>query len=160
MAKRRVLSAEQYHQTDAPTYAGTTDGSFKQSANMATVRYQPAHHNPQAPLAQQGQGETLGTWVFNEEKGKAEGLLASSIELMMDSKLAPHATIGLHQHQQTEEIYYLLEGQLNIELHRADEQLQLQLNPGDAHLIRPGESHFVQAGPDGARIIVIAARTL
>ncbi|MBD1388096.1 cupin domain-containing protein [Neiella sp. HB171785] len=159
MTKPPVLSAEQYHQTDAPTYAGQTDGSHKQSALMARVRYQPAHHNPDAPAAQQGQGETLGTWIFNEEANKAEGLLASNIQLMMDSTLAPHATIGLHQHQDTEEIYYLLEGQLSIELHRAGEPAKtLQLHPGDAHLIRPSESHFVQAGADGARIIVVAAK--
>jgi hypothetical protein len=31
-------------------------------------------------------------------------------------------------------------------------------HPGDAHLIRPGLSHYAVAGPQGARFMTIAVR--
>lgn len=157
MQHQYELDAEYYHGSDSPTYLGETDGSYKVGCQMATVRYHAAHYNPQAPSGLHGDGLLVGKWLFNEEQGKAEGLLQSGIELMMDSRLEPMASLGLHHHHTTEEIYYLLEGSLLIRLFNDDEH-QIHLKPGDAHRICPGESHFVQAGETGARFIVVAAK--
>lgn len=150
--------ADAYHNTDAPTYDDVTDGSLKHNDSMAVVRYEPSHYNPQAPEGKTGSGVTMGRWVFNEEPGKAEGLLQSNIELFMDSSLEPHASIGYHRHTETEEIYYLLSGTLSIELTDENSTRLLELKVGGAHLIKPGQSHYVQAGEEGARFIVVAAR--
>ena len=150
------LSAQDYHNTDAATYEG--DGqSFKRSAGIVEVTYEPSHFNPNAPLAQQGSGKTIGKWLFNEEAAKAEGILASTIEVFMDTRLEPNASIGLHQHHQTEEIYYLLEGSIQVTLNSAQGTKVVTLESGDVHRISPGESHYIEAGDQGARIIVVAA---
>ncbi len=157
MSRQYQLDAEHYHGTDSPTYQGDTDGGYKDGQRMVKVLYKEPHHNPTAPAGMQGQGDLEGKWVFNEEPGKAEGLLDSGIELVMDSRLEPNASLGLHKHGRTEEIYYLLEGSLMIRLYNEQEK-QYKLEPGDAHCIKPGQSHFVQAGAQGARFMVIAAK--
>lgn len=154
----KLLTPEQYHHGDSPTYSGETDGAYKHHANMVEVKYEPSHFNADAPTGRQGQGVTLGKWVFNEEPGKAEGLLRSGIELLMDTRLEPNASIGEHRHTRTEEIYYLLEGELDIELQTDSGKQTFKMTPGDAHRIKPGQSHFIQAGETGARLIVVAAR--
>jgi quercetin dioxygenase-like cupin family protein len=148
---------EQYHNTDMPTYAEPTNGAYKQSDKMVEVVYEPSHFNAGAPEGKQGAGVTIGKWVFNEEPGKAEGILGSSLELFMDTTLEPNASIGEHRHSRTEEIYYLLEGSLEVELQTESGVQQFLMQPGDAHLIKPGQSHFIQAGGKGARLIVVAA---
>jgi quercetin dioxygenase-like cupin family protein len=159
MTYKQPLTPEAYHESDAPTYAEPTDGAFKRHEAMAQVEYNPSHFNPSAEPAQQGHGRTLGTWIFNEESGKAEGILKSNIELVMDTCLAPNASIGYHEHHHTEEIYYLLEGQLKVTLQRANTETEVfNLNPGDAHRIGPNQGHFIQAGASGARFMVIAAK--
>lgn len=152
--KRPELTPEQFHDGDAPVYdsPGQTQPEachYRHADGMAVVNY-PGSHG--------GQGKLSGRWVFCEEPGKAEGVLQSGIELFMDSVLEPHATIGLHRHSDTEEIYYLLEGSLQIQLTLAcGETLEKTLHAGDAHLIQPGQQHVVKAGAQGARIIVVAA---
>ncbi|UPW17830.1 cupin domain-containing protein [Agarivorans sp. TSD2052] len=153
----RVFHEQQFHDGDAPAYQG--DGqSFKQAKNMASVVYQPAHLNPEAPNDMQGEGRLDGTWIYSEEPDKAEGILHSGIELVMDSSLEANASIGLHQHINTEEVYYLLSGELHITLVDGKEQQTERLQVGDSHCIHPGQSHFVKAGAKGARFIVVAAK--
>ncbi len=153
-----ILTEKQYHEDGAPTYRGQTDGAYKASDKMAVVSYVPAHYEPENPAGMEGRGETLGKWVFNEETGQEEGILTSGIELFMDTKLAPNASVGMHRHATTEEIYYLLEGNLNIKLFAEGDCIEISLFPGDAHLIRPNQSHYIEAGEQGARIIVVAAK--
>lgn len=154
---RALMTEQEYHHSDAPTYVEPTDGAHKLNAGMAKVAYTPSHANPNAPQELQGAGTTTGTWVFNEEPGKAEGLLASNINLFMDTQMDPNASIGLHKHSTTEEIYYVLEGSLLVDLFDDQGKREFELNPGDAHLIKPGQSHHVRAGEAGARIIVVGA---
>ena len=67
--------------------------------------------------------------------------------------------IGLHEHTATEEIYYMLEGDLTVTTVAADgRESACCLGPGDAHLIRIGQSHFAVAGAAGARFITVAVR--
>jgi quercetin dioxygenase-like cupin family protein len=155
--QNKLIEGDQFHYTDSPVYSGKDGKSFKYSDCMAHVRYHPAHPNPHAPEGEHGSGELVATWIYCEEPEKSEGVLNSGIELMMDSKLAPGASLGLHGHPRTEEIYYLLEGEVTVKLYSRDKKFVRTLTPGDAHLIKPGESHSVQAGPQGARFIAVAA---
>lgn len=155
--QNKLIEGDQFHYTDFPVYSGEDGASFKFADCMAHVRYHPAHPNPYAPEGEHGDGELVATWIYCEEPEKSEGILSSSIELMMDSQLAPNASLGLHGHTRTEEIYYLLEGEVTVKLYVGDKKIVRHLMPGDAHLIKPGQSHSVQAGNQGARFIVVAA---
>ncbi|WP_354622737.1 cupin domain-containing protein [Psychromonas sp. MME2] len=158
----KILTEQAFHHGDTPVYSessATTSQAFKVKEGIANVLYSPAHSNPLAPAGLQGAGDLVGKWLYNEQPDKQENLLKSSIELFMDSSLAPNASVGLHEHIDTEEIYYLLEGQLFIQL--IDKQgvtVEQTIYPGDTHLIQPGEHHFVQAGENGARFIVVSAK--
>ena len=131
---------------------------YKKAADLATVRYVASHENLAETGDRRGHGINDATWVFSEEPGNAEGLMRSGLELVMDSRLAPGAAVGLHTHDRTEEVYYVLEGRLTVTTRDGDEELACELGPGDAHLIRVGQAHWVVAGPEGARFMAIAAR--
>lgn len=158
----KTVTEEEFHSGDIPVYLAQGDENcarFKMKSGIANVLYAPAHENLAAPKGQAGRGKLVGKWLYNEQPDKQEGVLKSSVELFMDSSLEPYASVGLHTHIDTEEIYYLLEGQLTIELIDKNGVGTKQIiNPGDTHLIQPGESHFVEAGGLGARFIVVAAK--
>ncbi len=158
----KILTEEEFHGSNIPVYTPQGDENsarFKIKEGIANVLYTPAHENFDAPKGQQGSGKLIGKWLYNEQPDKQERLLKSGIELFMDSSLDPDASVGLHAHLDTEELYYLLEGQLTIDLvDKNGDVIQQILNPGDTHLILPGESHFVQAGEQGARFIAVAAK--
>jgi mannose-6-phosphate isomerase-like protein (cupin superfamily) len=158
MIMRRTLTSEEYHHGNEPTYDGENGISFKKSEHIAEVAYTPSHWNPDAKEGLTGEGKTTGRWLYNEEPGKSEGILESDIELIMDSQLEPNASIGLHKHIDTEEIYYLLTGTLTITLIQDQHETTLTLHSGDTYRVAPGESHFIKAGDGGARFMVIAAR--
>ncbi|MEO1334712.1 MAG: cupin domain-containing protein [Myxococcota bacterium] len=160
--KKANFDADSFHQTDAPHYQAPNDAAasgqhFKAAEGMATVVYEPAHYNPAAG-AKSGAGRSTSTWVYGEEAAKPEGRLQSRLEFLIDSELEPGASIGLHAHERTEEIYYLLAGSLTVDLLLADGRtVSHEMRPGDAHLIQPGQRHYAAAGPDGARFIAVAA---
>lgn len=131
---------------------------YKRAADMATVTYVASHENLAETGDRRGHGENRATWVFSEEPANAEGLMRSGLELVMDSRLAPGAAVGLHAHDRTEEVYYVLEGSLTVTTVQGDQEASATLGPGDAHLIRVGQAHWVVAGPEGARFMAIAAR--
>ncbi|MFT6985191.1 MAG: quercetin dioxygenase-like cupin family protein [Psychromonas sp.] len=158
----KLLTEDEFHGGDIPVYTPQGEekcSRFKMKSGIANVLYAPAHKNLDAPNGQQGSGKLIGKWLYNEQPDKQERLLKSSVELFMDSSLEPYASVGLHSHIDTEEIYYLLEGQLTIDLIDKNGVATMQIiTSGDTHLIQPGESHFVQAGAQGARFIVVAAK--
>ena len=158
----KILTEEEFHSGDIPVYIpqGYEKSSrFKIKEGIANVLYAPAHENTEASQGQEGSGKLIGKWLYNEQPDKQEKLLKSAIELFMDSSLEPRASVGLHAHLDTEEVYYLLEGEQLIDLiDKNGETSQQRIKPGDTHLIQPGESHFVQAGEQGARFIVVAAK--
>ncbi len=156
----RTYTATEFHESEVPVYDSPPAGAvFRKRSRMATVVYEPARPNPDAEPARRGHGRLTGTWIYSEEHGKREGLLRSSLELFMDSTLDPGATIGLHEHPDTEEIYYVLEGDVTVEVDLPHgERLVETLAPGDSHLVQPGQCHSVTAGPNGARFVVVAAR--
>jgi quercetin dioxygenase-like cupin family protein len=155
-----TLAPGDLHGGGAPVYDAPLGWAvYKRHDAMATVAYEATHENPAERGDRRGHGRNLATWVFAEEPGIAEGLMASGMELFIDARLDPGAAVGLHVHDRTEEIYYVLEGALTVTTVRADgAELAAELGPGDAHLIRPGQAHFVVAGPEGARFITVAAK--
>lgn len=74
----------------------------------------------------------------------------------MDSWLEPGATIGAHQHDRTEEIYYVLAGELQVGLDYDGQQQTQVLGPQDSHRVPRGGRHWATAGSEGARFIVVA----
>ncbi|MBP7548431.1 MAG: cupin domain-containing protein, partial [Corallincola sp.] len=79
--------------------------------------------------------------------------------LMVDFVVAPNGAIGLHRHDDKEEIYYLLEGEIRMTVVTASgDHHSFDLYPGDAHLIRLGQAHYGVAGPQGARMIAVCVR--
>jgi quercetin dioxygenase-like cupin family protein len=151
---------EHFHRRHGPAYRGRLrEAVFKRRRHMAHVRYDATHHNPDRKGARAGRGSNRSVWVFAEEGELAEGLFEGGLELMIDTRLGPGASIGEHRHADSEEIYYLLEGTLTVTVLTADgRRSSAALAPGDAHLVRRRQSHWAVAGADGARLIVVALR--
>lgn len=156
----RYVPGETFHSQPRAVYAEPLGWAVnKRSEAMARVVYEAVHLNQAEEGDRRGHGRDFATWVFSEEPGLKEGLFQSAFELMIDARLEPGAAVGLHRHDHTEEIYYLLEGALRMTtLGEGGREATVDLRPGDAHLIRVGQSHFGVAGPEGARFIAVAMR--
>lgn len=150
-----------FHGEKRPVYTGETHGFAvnKQAEHMAKVVYEAPHFNERETGVRRGSGKDFATWIFSEEGEQAERLFSTPLELMIDARLEPHAAIGLHSHGHTEEVYYVLEG--NIRMTTVDArhgEHTVVLGPGDAHLVKLGQAHYGQALEKGARFIVVALR--
>lgn len=158
--KKFYINGKKFHSQDIPVYQGEiSDILVKKHELMAKVVYNEAHYNPHYDDYKRGQGKNYATWIFSEEPGKRECLLASSIELVMDACLEPEASIGLHTHHDTEELYYILEGDMLLFVEgTSGESREVRLDTGDAHLLRPGQSHAVKAGCRGCRFLTVGGR--
>lgn len=158
-SSRNYISGDEFHSIGKAIYSGELNWpANKKNENMAKVRYSPAHSNLKYSNERRGKGDLYATWIFSEESATAEGIMSTPLKLVMDARLDPGASIGLHQHDDTEEVYYLLEGALTVTTISADGQSQNteDLLVGDAHHIAFGESHYCTAGSDGARFITVA----
>ncbi len=149
-----------FHSRKQPVYAGNPGFAvMKKAERMAKVAYDAPHFNAGETGVRQGAGREWATWVFSEEGEQAERLFSTPFELMIDARLEPFASIGLHHHAHTEEVYYVLEGRLRMTVvdARHGEHTE-ELGAGDAHLVKLGQGHFGQALETGARFIVVAVR--
>lgn len=154
-------SGDSFHQQQQAVYQGdrATATYFKQGGGMAHVCYSPAHANASVTGAGAGQGNNYCIWVAGEQGAQAEGISQSALDGILDSYLEPNASIGWHTHSYSEEIYYLLAGQLTVEMVDTSGQLhRWNLQPGDSHRVGPGMSHTAQAGGDGARFMAVMIR--
>jgi len=151
---------EAFHAVPRRIYDGELGWAVnKKREHMARVVYTPAHENPAFDDARRGRGRDFATWIFSEEQGTREGLFASGLELLIDARLEPHAAVGLHEHRDTEEIYYIIDGSIEMTTVAADGREHAEtLRPGDAHLVRRGQSHYGVAGPHGVRFLTIGLR--
>lgn len=146
---------------DAATYHGSEpkrslDGCFVKAAELAHVRYSPAHLNPAEQGQRAGAGNNDCIWIANEQAGQAEQRSQGGLDGLIDSYLAPHASIGWHSHQDTEEYYYLLSGRLHIQMQdQLGNSRAFTLLPGDRHKIGPGMSHCASTDQEGARFIAV-----
>jgi quercetin dioxygenase-like cupin family protein len=157
-----VPTGEQFHVPGARVYSEPVGAAINKRAEaMARVLYSAVHENRAFPLGddRRGHGRDHATWVFSEEPGLEENLFQGGLELMIDARLEPGAAIGQHRHASTEEVYYVLEGQLTMTTVLTDgREVSAVLRPGDAHGVRLGESHWGRAGNQGCRFLAVAFR--
>jgi quercetin dioxygenase-like cupin family protein len=154
------IDGDTFHREVRRVYDGTLGFPLNKSgARMAHVRYVAPHENRAESGVRRGGGNDWATWVFAEESGIAERIFTAPLELIIDARLEPGAAIGLHVHAETEEVYYILEGELTMTSVAADgREGTTTLRPGDAHAVTIGQGHFGVAGPEGARFIAVAVR--
>ncbi len=162
MDDSKFLNASYFHSSVKKIYSGELDGIVnKKSDKMAKVVYEPAHLNPDFldDDARRGKGKDFATWVFSEEPDTAEGLFSNGLELFMDAYFEPDASVGLHRHSTTDEIYYIISGSIRMTtITGMGKEVCVELTEGDAHAVYAGESHFGTAGAKGCRAIVVALK--
>lgn len=147
-----------FHAERRPFYADELGWAIaKRADRMACVAYEPNHPNEREEGARAGRGRTVARWVFCEREDDGEGLFSTPLRLVIDARLDPGASVGLHTHGRDEEFYYLLEGELSVTTVAADGREDTAvLRPGDAHAVRLGQSHTCVAGPRGARFLSVS----
>jgi mannose-6-phosphate isomerase-like protein (cupin superfamily) len=158
--KPEYIPGEKFHKEIKRVYSDSFDWAVnKKKANMAHVLYEAVHENREYQDERRGRGKDYATWIFSEEEGLREGIFASCFELLIDAKLEPLASIGLHCHDSTEEIYYILEGSIQMTtVAPSGKEHTEELVAGDAHAVKFGQSHYGTAGPEGVRFIAVAFR--
>lgn len=105
---------------------------------------------PRAPLAQchDGQGALAWTGVLGPED-----LPGRLLNFVHDDVLAPGVSIGLHQHRDDEEYYYVVAGEGTMTL---DDQ-HFPVRAGDLTAVFPGGRHALEnTGTAELRIIVFS----
>jgi mannose-6-phosphate isomerase-like protein (cupin superfamily) len=160
MTGAKFIPGDVFHTSVRQVYDGKLDWAVnKRDGQMARVVYLAAHENRSEQGDRRGHGRDFAKWVFSEEPGLEEHLFATRFELCIDARLEPGAAVGLHFHDRTEEIYYLLEGELRMTtVERGGRESTAVLRSGDAHLVKLGQGHFGVAGAQGARFIAFAVR--
>ncbi|MFC3914717.1 cupin domain-containing protein [Pseudaeromonas sharmana] len=156
-----LYDGQTFHQHSHPVYRRplAEDAHMKLSKHMALVCYQPAHPNAEYTGAQGGTGRNECRWLACEQGTQREGISKGRLDALLDSKLDPHASIGWHTHADTEEYYYLLQGQLWVEWQGdAIPRQGLWMQEGDCHRLGPGLQHWAQAGESGARFIALSLK--
>jgi mannose-6-phosphate isomerase-like protein (cupin superfamily) len=159
-SKKAYTPGDVFHTEQRPVYAGALGFAVnKKAERMARVVYEAPHFNAGETGVRRGAGRDFATWIFSEEGAQSERLFSTPLELMIDARLEPLAAIGLHHHEHTEEVYYVLEGRLRMTLvdPQHGEHTEV-LEAGDAHLVKLGQGHYGQALETGARFIVVAIR--
>ena len=105
----------------------------------------------EAIVLRAGEGRTValrGTGVAY----KAEGARVAGGPTFLEFSVAPGFSTGDHVHSAIEEIFYVVEGRVQI---RVGEQL-LEANVGDFFLVPPGVAHgFGSLGGEPAKIVLV-----
>jgi quercetin dioxygenase-like cupin family protein len=154
------IPGEKFHSEVKKVYTGKYHWAVnKKHSEMARVLYEPAHENNRFDDERRGSGKDFATWVFSEERDTRENIFTTGLELFIDATLEPQAAIGLHTHDETEEIYYILAGSIKMTTIGVDgQQHSEELTAGDAHMIKKGQAHYGTAGAQGVRFITVALR--
>ncbi len=147
-----------FHADAPPVYTGdaATVTVHKSGEHMARVRYEPSHPSPAYRDWRAGQGVAHCVWVASEQGRHSEHVSRGGLDAILDCTLEPGSSVGWHRHEQTEEFYYLLEGELRVQTE--DEQGRLHDNvavAGDSVRVGPGGSHAAMAGASGARFLCV-----
>ncbi|MBN1875388.1 MAG: cupin domain-containing protein [Anaerolineae bacterium] len=151
------IPAEKFHKSDGcphPQWANINRAPYdqvsgviyKRAMNIKLVQYAPAEPAPEMPEPWQGHGPTVVRWLFSEQPGTEEKLLAgATFEFLHDTSLAPGAATGQRAHPGVDEIVYVIAGQGMLYHCPTDGSpvLARPLRPGDAALIRGEELHSV-----------------
>ena len=158
--QRQYVPGDVFHTIVRKVYRGEPGWAVnKEDAKMARVLYTAPHRNDAESGDRRGHGKDFAKWIFCEEPGLEERLFSTKFELAIDARLEPGAAVGLHFHDRTEEIYYLLDGELTMTtVDRSGREETATLRAGDAHLVKLGQGHCGVAGPAGARFVAFAVR--
>jgi len=159
--EKNYILAQDYHNSDKKVYAGDLQWAVnKKSDKMANVLYEATHFNENYTDERRGEGKNYATWIFSEEDGKREGIFSTNFDFLIDSTFEANATIGLHYHYANEEIYYILEGELEMTTVSAEgaEYTEL-LKAGDSHMVKLGQGHYGKIGKDGVRFITVGIKS-
>lgn len=91
-------------------------------------------------------------WAEVVSEGELPGRRLSSFH---DDVLPPGASIGVHQHEDDEEYYYILSGTGIMTLDGVDHTVE----PGDLTAVFPGGSHGLRnTGAANLRVLVVSIR--
>lgn len=85
-----------------------------------------------------GKGTVAITHLFSQDEIGGKARLIAKIEL------EPGCSIGFHEHQNEEEIFYIISGQATLD----DQGEVSQLDPGDAAITKGGQSHSLSNNSD------------
>lgn len=158
------IKGEEFHSEIKKVYKGLYKwGVNKKNEEMAKVVYEPVHENNKYEDERRGKGKCFATWVFTEEEGIAEDIFSTKLELIIDTTLEANASIGLHYHNNTEEVYYIIDGSITMTTinpvgEELTQELTQELHPGDAHMVKLGQGHYGTAGIKGVRFITFAVK--
>lgn len=152
----RWLTWDEAHDAPVDVAPPTREAGVRRMEEMPHARYTPGHPAPEESGWRAGRGANLTRWIVGPPR--AGTTRARDLPLsrgVMDSWLEPRAAVGLHEHPDSAELYYLLEGSLRALRVRDGTEEEAELRPGDAHVVQPGESHGVVAGDEGVRFLVV-----
>jgi len=148
---------------------------LKRSGSIKRVLHQPADpaaHTPAAdtpaadtpapdmPQPWQGHGDAVVRWLFSEQPGTAEGLLAGrSFRFLQELALAPESATGHCDHADRDTVLYVIAG-CGMLYHRPSSgspSVARPLRSGDAVLITAGELYSVcnESESESLRLIVL-----
>jgi mannose-6-phosphate isomerase-like protein (cupin superfamily) len=158
--ENEYIDGRKFHSQANRVYAGECKWAVNKTSDlMARVLYNPTHENINETGIKRGRGKNHATWIFSEENGTKENIFSTKFELLIDSRLEPNASIGLHMHTDTEEIYYILDGSISMTtVDASGNECSQTLNAGDAHMVKTGQGHYGVAGSEGVRFVAIAVR--
>lgn len=161
MGYKDYLDDAFFHGEIKKIYKGN-DQLNKKHEDMAKVTYTPAHLNTDYPEndIRRGKGKDHAVWVYSEEPDTAEGIFDNGLELFMDAFFEAGAAVGLHTHHSTDEIYYIISGEIEMTTVNNDgSEKTVLIREGDSHAVTAGSSHYGVAGKKGCRAIVIALKS-
>jgi len=146
---------------------------YKRSTSIKRVLQQPADpvvHVPADTLPREphwgaaipkvGHGEAVVRWLFSEQPGTAEGLLAGrSFCFLQELALAPESETGHSDHVDRDTVLYVIAG-CGVLYHRrstGSPSVARPLRSGDAVLITAGELYSVcnESESESLRLIVL-----
>jgi mannose-6-phosphate isomerase-like protein (cupin superfamily) len=116
---------------------------------------QPAfvRHGDRPPIRRQAEHGGLGEIAFR--RLLAAGAFSSAIDFVDASVIMPGSTIGRHQHVQTEELYYIVDGTPIVTVDGDSRRL----SRGDVSVVRSGQWHeLVNDTAQAVEIFVVQVR--
>ena len=157
---------------------------YKRSGSIKWVLHQPAdpaartpatdvsprepHWGAAIPIPKMGHGEAVVRWLFSEQPGTAEDLLAGrTFRFLQDLALAPKSATAHLDHADRDTVLYVIAGSgaLHHRPSSGSPTVARPLRAGDAVLIIAGELYSVcnESESESLRLIVLglsAARTV
>ncbi len=154
---KHIFGGDEFHNSINKIYFGKYGFAVnKKSEDMALVEYSPIHENNEFNGAKRGFGTTTSKWIFSEDNGTKEGISKTKFNLLIDFYIEPNGAMGLHFHDEKEEFYYIIDGEITITtVNKNGDEYTEKLTVGDAHFVGLGQGHYGVAGSKGVRIITV-----